>query len=238
MTDIENSTARILSRIREECLGCGRDPAEVALLCVSKTHPAQAVAQAYAAGQRHFGESYASEACPKIEELRSQGFSDICWHFIGPLQSNKLKAIAAHFDLVESVDSLRHARQLSSQRDPSRGPLGVLVQVNISREPQKSGVAPEALDELVEGIAQLPSLQLRGLMGIAHDSSDTAVIEREFRELHDLFERLRQGREHCDLLSMGMTQDMGCAIRCGSTQVRIGTAIFGARQHPQPSAPA
>ena len=237
MTDIENSTAKILSRIREECLGCGRDPAEVALLCVSKTHPAQAVAEAYAAGQRHFGESYASEACPKIEELRRQGLTDICWHFIGPLQSNKLKAIAAHFDIVESVDSLRHARQLSAHRDRARGPLGVLVQVNISREAQKSGVAPAALEELAAGIAQLPALQLRGLMGIAHDSSDTAVIEHEFRELRELFERLRPGREHFDLLSMGMTQDMGSAIRCGSTQVRIGTAIFGARRRPQSPAP-
>lgn len=225
-----------LSNVKEEIINFAtsvkRDPANIALLAVSKTKPAGAVLEAYQAGQRLFGESYAQEAAEKIQEIRSQGIRDIEWHFIGPVQANKTRIIAEHFDVVESLDRSRIARRLNDQRPPLMPDLRVLIQVNISREPQKSGIAFEELPDLLEYIdSSCPRLQVTGLMGIAENVRDKSEILPQFQALKDAFDDLcRKGRP-LTVLSMGMSDDMAEAIAAGSTEVRIGTAIFGARQY-------
>ncbi|SPT69317.1 Predicted enzyme with a TIM-barrel fold [Anaerobiospirillum thomasii] len=222
----------IVKKINTCRLECHRDDT-VSLLCVSKTKPLEDIKAAYDAGQRHFGENYVQEAALKIEQFKQNyGLSDIKWHFIGPIQSNKSKTVANIFDMVESVDREKIARRLNEQRDENLPALDILVQVNISDEAQKSGCAIANVDSLVTYIKDnCPKLRLRGFMVIALDTQDIAEIKREFLKIRDIFNTYKEKYKHFDTLSMGMTSDMECAIECGSTQVRIGSAIFGSRNY-------
>lgn len=205
-------------------------PAESArLLAVSKTKPAALIREAYACGQREFGENYLQEALDKQAELAD--LNDIVWHFIGPLQSNKTRDIAAHFDWVHSIDRAKVARRLSQQRPSAQGPLNVCLQVNVSGEASKAGVTPQALDALADEVVALPNLQLRGLMAIPAPSRAVASQRQPLAHLRQLQEALRQRllQAPLDTLSMGMSDDLEAAIMEGATLVRLGTAIFGAR---------
>jgi pyridoxal phosphate enzyme (YggS family) len=202
----------------------------VTLLAVSKTFPAQAVRDAYAAGQRAFGENYVQEALGKITELADLRDA-LEWHFIGPLQSNKTRQVAEHFDWVHSVDRLKIAQRLSEQRPPGLPPLNICLQVNISGEASKSGVSPDTALEVAHAVAALPRLRLRGLMSIP-ESADTLDQQRApHRALHALYETLRADGLALDTLSAGMSSDLEAAVLEGATMVRIGTAIFGARTY-------
>ena len=189
------------------------------------------VIEAYNDGERHFGESYAVEASEKIEQLKELGYNDIVWHFIGPIQKNKTKLIATHFDIVESVDRVIVAKRLDEQRPDNLKPLEVLIQVNISDESQKSGCAIADIDELIKEIQSLKKLKLRGFMGIGKDTDSREEIQKEFAQLKNLFDKYKTSIDDFDILSMGMTHDMDLAIAHGSNEVRIGTAIFGAREY-------
>ncbi|MGN0908022.1 MAG: pyrroline-5-carboxylate reductase, partial [Succinivibrio sp.] len=204
---------------------------EVRLLCVTKTKPEEMVEEAYRCGERLFGESYAVEASEKIEHLREKGYKDIVWHFIGPIQKNKTRLIAEHFDVVESVDRPIIAERLSDQRPAGMKPLEVMIEVNISGEEQKSGCAPEDVASLAACIASRQNLVLTGLMGVAKDTADRAEIDASFKKLASMFEAMKKDHPSLKVLSMGMTHDMDIAIADGSTEVRIGTAIFGAREY-------
>ncbi len=210
----------------------GRDPAGIRLLAVSKTKPAEDVCAAALAGQRDFGENYVQEGVAKIEaaaRLLPVGQPPLVWHFIGPLQSNKTRPVAEHFDWVHSIDRLRVAQRLSEQRPESLAPLQVCVQVNVSGEASKSGCAPEAAADLCRAVAALPRLRLRGLMAIPAPADDLESQRAPLARLRQLWEALRAGGLALDTLSMGMSHDLEAAILEGSTLVRVGTAIFGAR---------
>ena len=217
--------------IDQACQACARAGSEVRLLCVSKTKGEDLIKAAYEQGERHFGESYVSEAVGKIESLRAQGFNDIVWHFIGPIQSNKTKHIAAHFDVVESVERLKILERLSAQRPDDLPPLKVMLQVNISQEEQKQGCEVEELPELLEAASSLPKLELIGLMGVARIDASESELNAQFGQLKALQERLVAQYPGLKELSMGMTHDLSPAIAQGSTEVRIGTAIFGERDY-------
>ena len=224
-----------MSRIATAVSGAGRAPGSVRLLAVSKTHPPARIAQAEVAGQRAFGENYVQEAIEKmdaltrlLDESRTRALE---WHLIGPLQSNKTRAAAERFDWVQSVDREKIAYRLSQQRPTSLTPLNVLIEVNLSGEASKSGVAAQDAAALARAVAGLPRLRLRGLMAIPAPSDDPSVQRARFRSVRELFERLcAQGLE-LDTLSMGMSDDMEAAIAEGATMVRIGSAIFGAREN-------
>ena len=233
MSDIAQQLLQVQKRIADAANLAGRAETEIQLLAVSKTKPLTAIQAAYQAGQRRFGESYVQEAVTKVQALRAAGVTDLEWHFIGPVQSNKTRPIAEHFDWVDSVDRLKIAERLNAQRPDELAPLNICIQVNISGESQKSGTTETAVFDLARAISQLPRLQLRGLMAIAENTSDERVIQRRFSHLHDLFVQMHETFPSMDTLSMGMTQDLGIAIASGSTQVRIGTAIFGARDYRQ-----
>lgn len=206
----------------------GRAPSEVMLLAVSKTVSAERVREAFQAGQPAFGENYVQEGVEKIDalaDLRGQ----IAWHFIGPLQSNKTRQVAEQFDWVHAIDRLKIAERLSAQRPGDLPPLQVCIQVNISDESTKSGVAPADVLPLAQAIAALPNLRLRGLMAIPAPAEDDASQRRPFAALRTLLGQLREAGLDVDTLSMGMSADMDAAIAEGATLVRIGTAIFGAR---------
>jgi pyridoxal phosphate enzyme (YggS family) len=205
-----------------------RYPHSVQLLAVSKTKPVSEISQAYAAGQRLFGENYIQEGVEKVVALKT--LSDIEWHMIGPIQSNKTKAVAEHFDWVQSVDRLKIARRLSEQRPENMAPLNICLQVNIDREDTKSGVLPEQLNDLIEQVSALPNIVLRGLMAIPTANATPEQQAATFTELSDLFRHYQAELTHFDTLSLGMSNDMATAIQYGSTMVRLGTAIFGARQ--------
>jgi pyridoxal phosphate enzyme (YggS family) len=205
-----------------------RYPHSVQLLAVSKTKPVSEISQAYAAGQRLFGENYIQEGVEKVVALKT--LSDIEWHMIGPIQSNKTKAVAEHFDWVQSVDRLKIARRLSEQRPENMAPLNICLQVNIDREDTKSGVLPEQLNDLIEQVSALPNIVLRGLMAIPTANATPEQQAASFTELSDLFRHYQAELTHFDTLSLGMSNDMATAIQYGSTMVRLGTAIFGARQ--------
>jgi hypothetical protein len=215
MATLNERIAAVRARILAAETLAGRAPGSVQLLCVSKTQPAAAVAEAAAAGERHFGENYVQEAVDKIEGLRSLGLS---WHFIGPLQSNKTRLVATHFDWVHSVDSLKLAQRLSEQRPPELPPLNICLQVNSSAEASKRGVAPADLPALATAVGALPRLRLRGLMHIPEPGD----IDAHAR----LAAQLQAGM---DTLSMGMSDDLEAAVAAGASWVRVGTAIFGAR---------
>ena len=228
MTDvaIAKHIAKLRDRIRVASQKCGRDDDAITLLAVSKTQPAEAIREAAAAGLTHFGENYLQEALEKIEQLRDL---PLCWHFIGPIQSNKTRAIAENFDWVHSVDRVKIARRLSEQRPPDRPPLQVCLQVNISAEATKTGVTPDELPELARQVARLPGVRLRGLMAIPAPSRDPAEQRKAFAALRHAMESLRGELPQLDTLSMGMSADLEAAIAEGATIVRIGTALFGPR---------
>lgn len=233
MNDIAHNLAQVRDKISAAATRCGRASEEVTLLAVSKTKPASAIPEAIDAGQRMFGENYVQEGVEKIRHFREKGTADLQWHFIGPLQSNKSRLVAEHFDWCHTVDRLRIASRLSEQRPAEMPPLNVLIQINISDENSKSGIALEALDQLADEVAALPGLKLRGLMAIPAPESD---YDRQFavaRQMAVAFEALKTRFPTVDTLSLGMTDDMAAAIAAGSTMVRIGTAIFGARDYTQ-----
>ncbi|WP_333853938.1 YggS family pyridoxal phosphate-dependent enzyme [Leclercia sp.] len=233
MNDIAHNLAQVRDKISAAATACGRASEEVTLLAVSKTKPASAIAEAIDAGQRMFGENYVQEGVEKIRHFREKGTADLQWHFIGPLQSNKSRLVAEHFDWCHTVDRLRIASRLSEQRPAEMPPLNVLIQINISDENSKSGIALEDLDQLADQVAALPGLRLRGLMAIPAPESD---YDRQFavaRQMAVAFEALKTRFPTVDTLSLGMTDDMAAAIAAGSTMVRIGTAIFGARDYTQ-----
>ena len=226
MNQIPDRLNRVRERIAEAARACGRSAEEVALLAVSKTKPASDVLAAYGAGQRAFGENYLQDALPKIQALREP---DIEWHFIGRIQSNKTADISRHFTWVHGLDRLRHAERLSAQRPADLPPLQVCLQVNLSGEASKGGVEPDDLPDLASSVVRLPRLRLRGLMTMPDPKSDPATQRAAFARLRGLLEGLRTKGLELDTLSMGMSADMEAAIAEGSTMVRIGTDIFGAR---------
>jgi hypothetical protein len=216
-------------RITKAARAAGRDPSSVRLLAVSKAFPATVIAEAARAGQRAFGENYVQEALAKMDELVDSADQPLEWHFIGPIQSNKTRAIAQAFDWVQSVDRLKIAERLAEQRPANLPLLNVLLQVNVSGEASKAGVAPDQLSQLAAAVAHLPRLRLRGLMAIPAPETDVERQRLAFARTNKLFRQLRAEGLKVDVLSMGMSDDLEAAIAEGATMVRIGTAIFGAR---------
>ncbi|HEY6611345.1 MAG TPA: YggS family pyridoxal phosphate-dependent enzyme [Pseudomonas sp.] len=227
MSTIHDNIAKVRTRIREAAQASGRDPQAVQLLAVSKSKPADALRDAFACGQRDFGENYLQEALAKQAELADL---DVVWHFIGPIQSNKTKPLAEHFAWVHSVDRLKIAERLSAQRPAHLEPLNICLQVNVSLEPSKSGCNPAELPALAAAVAALPNLRLRGLMAIPEPTPDVAAQRAAFARLRQLRDSLPL---QLDTLSMGMSDDLEAAIAEGASWVRIGSALFGARDYPQ-----
>lgn len=222
MQSLEN----VRRRLREACDKAGRDPADVRILAVAKRHPAERIREVWAAGIRDIGENQVQEALQKQQALSDL---DICWHFIGTVQSNKTRELAMHFDWVQSVDRQKILKRLSAQRDPQQAKLNICLQVNIDREPQKSGVLPEDLPALAEAAAATPRLAFRGLMAIPRESRDEAEQRDGFRRVRQLYEALQSRGHALDTLSMGMSADLEAAVAEGSTLVRVGTDLFGPR---------
>nr|WP_314492213.1 YggS family pyridoxal phosphate-dependent enzyme [uncultured Pseudomonas sp.] len=227
MSTIADNIVEVEARIRAAALAVQRDVTSIHLLAVSKTKPAAALREAYAAGIRDFGENYLQEARAKQVELAEL---PLCWHFIGPIQSNKTRDIAEHFAWVHSVDRLKIAQRLSEQRPANLPPLNICIQVNVSGEASKSGCTPADLPALAAAISALPRLKLRGLMAIPEPTEDRAEQDAAFATVRTLQESLDMG---LDTLSMGMSHDLESAIAQGATWVRIGTALFGARDYGQ-----
>ena len=228
MSTIAENISTLAERIHSAAQAVQRDPASVGLLAVSKTKPASDLREAYDAGLRDFGENYLQEALGKQAELSDL---PLIWHFIGPIQSNKTRAIAEHFAWVHSVDRLKIAQRLSEQRPPELPPLNICIQVNVSGEASKSGCAPEDLPALAQAISVLPNLKLRGLMAIPEPTDDRDEQNASFAAVSTLQAQLGLP---LDTLSMGMSHDLEAAIAQGATWVRIGTALFGARNYGQP----
>ena len=227
MSTIADNILQVSSRIQAAAKAAHRDENSIHLLAVSKTKPAEALREAYAAGLRDFGENYLQEALSKQLELADL---PLIWHFIGPIQSNKTRAIAEHFDWVHSVDRLKIAQRLSEQRPAELPPLNICIQVNVSGEASKSGCTPEDLPALAAAISALPRLKLRGLMAIPEPTDDRAEQDAAFAAV----QKLRASLDlPLDTLSMGMSHDLESAIAQGATWVRIGTALFGARDYSQ-----
>ncbi len=229
MTTIEKNLLTVRERIAAACIAAGREPGAVELLAVSKTFDAQAVTQACAAGQRAFGENYIQEAVQKIAELRQL---PLVWHCIGPIQSNKTRLVAEHFDWVHTVERFKTAQRLSEQRPAQLAPLQVCIQVNVDGGASKSGVAPEEALALAQQVAALPNLRLRGVMSIPEPTPDFAAACTVFAKVKAVFDNLNANGLALDTLSMGMSADLEAAIQSGSTMVRVGTAIFGVRDNP------
>ena len=232
MVSIADNLQAVGARVAAAARAAGRSPAAVALLAVSKTWPAAAVAEAAAAGQHAFGENYVQEGVDKVAALAAAGHATLDWHFIGPLQSNKTRLVAEHFAWVHSIDRLKIAERLSAQRPAHLPPLQVCVQVNVSGEASKSGCAPADVPVLAQAVAALPRLALRGLMCVPEPTDDVARQRAAFRALARLQAALVADGLPLDTLSMGMSHDLEAAIAEGATIVRIGTAIFGARSYP------
>ncbi|MDP2015340.1 YggS family pyridoxal phosphate-dependent enzyme [Hydrogenophaga sp.] len=230
MTTIEGNLQQVHERLARACKAADRDVSEVTLLAVSKTFDADAVCLALAAGQHAFGENYVQEGTEKIEALRRlRPDAALQWHCIGPLQSNKTRPVADHFDWVQSVDRLKIAQRLSEQRPTRLPPLQVCLQVNVDGGANKSGVAPEALAELASAVVRLPGLRLRGLMCIPEPAPDFETRRALFLRAKVLFDRLNAQGLGLDTLSMGMSDDLDAAVAAGSTMVRVGRAVFGSR---------
>ena len=228
MASIAGKLQQVSERIASACAAAQRPVQSVTLLAVSKTFGSDAVREAHAAGQHAFGENYVQEALAKIDALADlRGVIE--WHLIGPLQSNKTREVAAHFDWVHSVDRLKLAERLSAQRPANLAPLQVCLQVNVSGEASKSGVAPAELPALAQAVAALPGLRLRGLMSIPEPIADFAAQRVPHRLLRELFDALRRDGLALDTLSMGMSADLEAAVTEGATIVRVGTAVFGQR---------
>lgn len=230
MVSIANNLQEVQQRIAAACRQAGRDAAGVTLLAVSKTFGADAVREAAAAGQRAFGENYVQEALAKIDAL-----AELCpaleWHLIGPLQSNKTRAVAAAFDWVHTVDRLKIAQRLAEQRPPGLPPLNLCLQVNISGEASKSGLHSAEVAAVAQAVARLPAARvvLRGLMAVPEPSPDTLAQRRAHCALRELLQVLNNAGHAMDTLSMGMSEDLEAAVAEGATVVRVGRAIFGAR---------
>lgn len=227
MNSIVERLKEVRSQIENACQHCNRSPESVQLLAVSKTKPATEIHELYLAGQLAFGENYLQEALNKQKEL--QELDAIEWHFIGPIQSNKTRDIAAHFAWVQSLDRLKIARRLNDQRPSTLPPLNVLIQVNIDDETSKSGIASSEVLEFAKALADFPNLRLRGLMTIPAADSSASVQTASFTEMQRLYSELASQYPSVDTLSMGMSNDIAPAIAAGSTMVRVGTALFGAR---------
>lgn len=228
MTSIKNKLKHSQKRIAQAAKNASRDPQEINLLAVSKTKPVSDIVEAYQEGQRLFGENYVQEAEIKIHAL-NESYDDIEWHFIGPLQSNKTKTVSQLFDWVHTIDREKIATRLSEQRPHTLAPLNVCIQVNIGKEISKSGVQCNEVTALAKHINTLPNIQLRGLMAIPSANVDEQKARLELAQLHATFVALEQLYPQVDTLSVGMSQDLELAIEYGSTLVRIGSAIFGAR---------
>lgn len=231
MNDLKQARNDVLQQIEQACQNAQRDQSEVQLLAVSKTHPSEMLKAMYETGQRAFGENYLQEALDKIEQL--QNLDDIEWHFIGHVQRNKTKHLAEKFAWVHGVDRLIIAERLSSQRDSTQEPLNICLQVNIDAQDTKDGCQPSEVADLVAQISQLPHLKLRGLMVIPAPKNTQAFVDAQ-----KLFEHVKEQHVHpedWDTLSMGMSADMQAAIAAGSTMVRVGTALFGARDYSKTS---
>lgn len=226
MNQSQQSRQSVLDQIQLACERVQRDPASVQLLAVSKTHPSQSLREMYQAGQRSFGENYLQEALTKIDELQDL---EIEWHFIGHVQRNKTKHLAEKFDWVHGVDRLIIAERLSSQRMDSRKPLSICIQVNIDGQDSKDGCQPNEVVELVKQISQLPNIRLRGLMVIP--APENRVAFADAKTLFEQVKSLHARPQDWDTLSMGMSGDLDAAIAAGSTMVRVGTALFGARDY-------
>ena len=226
-TTLQARLSTVRERIAGACAAVGRSTESVCLVAVSKTFPATAVREAAAGGQRDFGENYLQEA---LEKLDSAADLPLVWHFIGPIQSNKTRPIAERFDWVHTVDREKIARRLSERRPEARGPLNVCIEVNVSGEASKSGVAPADVPALARVVASLPRLRLRGLMAIPEPTADPDLQRRRFATLRELKESLVREGLAPDTLSMGMSADLESAIAEGATMVRVGTAIFGERR--------
>ena len=232
MTMIQTQLQRVHDRIVAACQAAGRDPAAVSLLAVSKTFGPEAVQAAWAVGQTAFGENYIQEAVQKITTLRQHPLSDqppLQWHCIGPIQSNKTRLVAEHFDWVHTVDRLKIAERLSEQRPADLAPLQVCIQVNVDGGETKSGVLPQDALALAQQVAALPGLRLRGLMSIPEPAPDFIAAVQVFTRVSTVFDALKAEGLALDTLSMGMSADLEAAIHAGSTLVRVGSAIFGAR---------
>jgi hypothetical protein len=226
MHNIEKNLVEVNRQIKQACLQYSRHPQDVTLLAVSKTHPASAIEIAFANGQRDFGENYVQEAQEKISTLQHL---PVRWHYIGPVQSNKTSKISALFDWVHSVDRFKVAQKLNTHRPPQKPPLNILLQVNIDNEINKGGIQPEQVYSLAQQIETLDHIKLRGLMAIPARQDEFASQRKPLARMHNLMVELQKNHPDCDTLSMGMSADMKAAIAEGSTLVRIGTAIFGAR---------
>jgi len=226
MTMIEINLETVRERIAVACRAAGREASAVTLLAVSKTFGPQAVTEAYAAGQTAFGENYIQEAVQKINQLRHLPLQ---WHCIGPIQSNKTRLVAEHFDWVQTVDRLKTAQRLSEQRPPHLPALQVCIQVNVDAGASKSGVLPQEALALAQQVAALPRLRLRGIMSIPEPAPDFVAACELFTRVRDVFDALNAEGLALDTLSMGMSADMEAAIHSGSTMVRVGSAIFGGR---------
>ncbi len=224
MTHIKDNIASIEVQILQACKSANRLTNEVTLLAVSKTKPVELIEQAYIAGQREFGESYVQESVEKVSKLVH--LSDICWHFIGPIQSNKTRQIAKNFSWVHSVDRIKIAKRLDEHRYGQDTPLNVCLQVNISGETSKSGATIEQLPELITFVESCKNLKLRGLMAIPEKNAPAHA----FKTMQSLFTNLCDSNTGVDTLSMGMSADLAPAILAGSTMVRVGSAIFGKRE--------
>ena len=230
-TTIASGLEKVKARIREIADKTGRQPETITLLAASKTNPAESLREAFAAGQTIFGENYLQEALVKIPALNDL---PIEWHFIGPIQSNKTKRIAENFSWVHSIDRKKIADRLSKDRPESLPPLQVCLQVNVSGEDSKSGVAPDEAADLAAHIVGLPRLKLRGVMAIPELTKATALQRSQFRMLKEAYDQLKQAGYELDTISMGMSEDLDIAIEEGATLVRIGTAIFGPRRYAIP----
>ncbi|EMJ5973367.1 TPA: YggS family pyridoxal phosphate-dependent enzyme [Proteus mirabilis] len=229
MNTIKQNLVNVRSHIDTAAQKCGRSPDEITLLAVSKTKPVSDIEKAIACGQTEFGENYVQEGVDKISYFTEN--KNLVWHFIGPLQSNKTRLVAEHFAWCHTIDRLKIAQRLSDQRPTTLPPLNVLIQINISDENSKSGISLTELDGLAAQISILPGIKLRGLMAIPAPENDYNKQVEVLEKMHQAFKQLQNQYPDIDTLSMGMTDDMEAAIACGSTLVRIGTAIFGARDY-------
>ncbi len=226
MNNLQQRLSQVQEQIRRFALSCDRDPTTVRLIAVSKTRPASEIREVWEAGQKAFAENYLQDALQKIPAL---GDCDIEWHFIGRIQSNKTRAIAENFSWVHTLSSLKHARRLSEQRPGTLPPLNICVQLNLTGEHSKSGIAKDELATLLEKMADLPHLRLRGLMTMPPADASPDLQHQVFAQLKQLLEEMNRLGHSLDSLSMGMSGDMQAAICEGATMVRIGTAIFGPR---------
>lgn len=236
MTTIASNLQQVRDRIARACTAAGRDPRSVTLLAVSKTFGAHAVLEAAQAGQRAFGENYIQEAVDKITALRQQNAPALQWHCIGPIQSNKTRLVAEHFDWAHTVDRPKTAQRLSAQRPAHLPPLQVCIQVNVDAGASKAGIPPAQALALAQEVAELPNLRLRGIMSIPEPAPDFEAQYALHISAKAIFHQIKTAGlaqlETFDTLSMGMTADLEAAIQAGSTMVRVGTGIFGGRPRP------